>query len=350
MTATVPSPTAAGPQTLVPASSRVSLLVGNDPNAHQIDLLLPAAVPLGKLTEPTRDVLNQRLRSIGAEELPEGTAFVFARAAGMTLLSGNLSLAAQGINDADLLAFIPHSKAQRYEPNIENVSAAIARWAKKHFPAVSALDAARVAVALTLVALALASALVWRLRWGGPGSWVAPVVFGVAAVSLAVAAMLSSRLSAERFVTAATTWAAVAALTIGAATVPPGAHPGAPHAFLAAVVAALASTALARFTGRYWTAATTIATVSVAVAGARGHAHVLRRPWPTHRGGDAGRRRDGQLRRVLDRATPGQRAAAEFRVDHRQGHVRAQSRRPGGHHLTGGRWTPGHHADRRAGR
>lgn len=268
MTATADRPVSTPADTLVPASSRVSILVGNDPRAHQIDLLLPAAVPLSRLVEATRDVLNQRLRSIGAEELPVGTAFVFARAAGMTLLAGNLSLAAQGVNDADLLAFIPATKAQRYEPNIENVSAAIARWAREHFPAVSAVDAARVAVVLTLVALAMAAVLVWRLRWGSAGSWVAPAVFGGTAVVLAVTSLLSPRLGGERFVTAATTWAALTALVLGAATTPPGAHPGAPHAFLAAVVAVVAATAVARLTGRYATATTAIATVSVAVIGA----------------------------------------------------------------------------------
>jgi hypothetical protein len=44
----------------------VSLLVGEQ---HQIDLLLPASFPLHRLAEPTRDAINQRLRSIGAEEL-----------------------------------------------------------------------------------------------------------------------------------------------------------------------------------------------------------------------------------------------------------------------------------------
>ncbi|WP_431241065.1 type VII secretion integral membrane protein EccD (plasmid) [Mycolicibacterium aichiense] len=268
MTATADRPVTTGADTLVPASSRVSILVGNDPQARQIDLLLPAAVPLSKLVEPTRDVLNQRLRSIGAEELPAGTAFVFARAAGMTLLAGNLSLSAQGVNDADLLAFIPAAKAQRYEPNIENVSAAIARWAKEHFPAVSAVDAVRVAAVLTLIALGLAGVLLWRLRWGAAGGWVVPAVFGGAAVVLAGASMLAARLGAERLVTGATTWAGLSALAVGAATAPPGAHPGAPHAFLAAVVAVVATTAVARLTGRYWTAATTIATTSVAVIGA----------------------------------------------------------------------------------
>ena len=65
MTATADKAVTAASETLIPASSRVSLLVGEQ---HQIDLLLPAAVPLHRLAEPTRDVINQRLRSIGAEE------------------------------------------------------------------------------------------------------------------------------------------------------------------------------------------------------------------------------------------------------------------------------------------
>ena len=254
-------------ESMVPASSRVSILVGNDSQAHQIDVLLPAAVPLSRLVEATRDVLNQRLRSIGAEELPVGTAFVFARAVGMTMLAGNLSLAAQGINDADLLAFIPAPNAQRYEPNIENVSTAIAKWAKEHFPAVSARDAARVAVSLTVIAVALAGALLWPLRWGGPG-WVPPVVFAVGARALSAAAALAARLRADAVVTGGSIWAGVAALVGAAATAPPGDHPGAPHAFLAAVVAGVAATAVARLTGRYWAATTTVATVSIAAAGA----------------------------------------------------------------------------------
>lgn len=268
MTATADRPVTAGTETMVPASSRVSILVGDDPNARQIDLVLPAAVPLARLVESTRDVLNQRLRSLGAEELPVGTSFVFARAAGMTLLAGNLSLAAQGIHDADLLAFIPAAKAQRYEPHVENVSAAIAKWAKEHFPAVSARDASRVGAVLTLVALALAAVLVWKLRWAGAGGWISPAIFGATALVLAVSAVLSVRMSAERFITDATTWAALAALTAGAVCAPPGGDPGAPHAFLAAIVAVVATTSVARFTGRYWTAATTIATVAVAVIGA----------------------------------------------------------------------------------
>jgi type VII secretion integral membrane protein EccD len=246
----------------------VSILVGNDPHARQIDVLLPAAVPLAALVEPTRTVLNQRLRQVGAEELPVGTSFVFARAAGMTLLADNLSLAAQGIHDAELLAFLPARSAQRYEPNIENVSAAIATWAKAHFPAVSAADAARVAVGLTLVVLAISSVMLLRLRWGGSPYWVTPATFGAAALVLAVTSLLSARLRAERVLTAATTWASLGALVLGAATTPPGTHPGAPHAFLAAIVAVVASTVVARVTGRYRTAATAIATVSVAAAGA----------------------------------------------------------------------------------
>lgn len=268
MTTTADAPLTSPPETAVPASCRVSILVGNDPTAHQIDLLLPAAVPLSRLVEPTYDAINRRLHSLGAEKLPVGTAFVFARAAGMTLLAGNLSLAAQGVNDADLLAFVPAAKAQRYEPNIENVSAAIAKWAKAHFPAVSAADAVRVGVVLTLIALTSASVLLWRLRWTSTGGWLVPTTFGVGALALAGTAVLSGRLGAERFVTGATAWASLTALVVCAATVPPGGSPGAPHAFLAAVVAVIAASGLARLTGRYWSAATTIATLSAAVIGA----------------------------------------------------------------------------------
>lgn len=264
MTATADQTLGARAQTLIPASSRVSLLVGEH---HQIDLLLPAAVPLNKLAEPTRDAINQRLRSIGAEELPAG-AFVFARAAGMTMLAGNLSLGAQGVNDADLLAFVPADSAQRYEPNIENVSAAIARWAKQHFPAVTARDAAQVAVALTLVAIAVSGLLVWRQRWAGAGGWLTPTIFGVTAVILAVTALLSARLGADRFTVGATTWAGVVALVLTGATAPPGAHPGAPHAFLAAGVALVAAAGLGKLTGRYWTATTAVVAVAMAVLGA----------------------------------------------------------------------------------
>lgn len=260
MTATADKPTAtAAETTLIPPSSRVSLLVGD----IQLDLLLPAAVPLAKLVEATRDTINRRLNSLGAKELPGG-AFVFARAAGMTMLSGKLSLAAQGVSDGELLAFVPAASAQRYEPNIENVSAAIAKWAKEHFPAVSALDAARVAVALTLIALSVAAGLLWRLRWASSGGWLVPTVFAATALVLAGAVLLGARMGADRFITASTTWAVVLALVAAGATTPPGAHPGAPHAVLAAGVALITASALGKLTGRYWVAVTAVVTVSAA--------------------------------------------------------------------------------------
>ena len=266
MTATADRRAGADAATMVPASSRVSLLVGE---SHQIDLLLPAAVPLNTLAEPTRDAINQRLRAIGAEELGGGT-FVFARAAGMTALAGNLSLAAQGINDADLLAFVPAGAAQRYEPNIENVSAAIATWAKQHFPAVSARDAASVAVAITLLALAASGLLLWRVRWAGGGGWLTPTIFAATAAVLALAAVLAARMGAAGFLVGAPTWAALAAVVTAAALAPPGPHPGAPHAFAAAGVALVGAGGLVSLTARYWVAASTVITVSVAVLGVAG--------------------------------------------------------------------------------
>jgi type VII secretion integral membrane protein EccD len=257
-----PAPPAAGPA--VPASCRVSLLVGS---SHQIDLVLPAAVPLAALTDATRDAVNRYLRSAGADELPHG-AYVFTRAVGSTALAADVSLAAQGVADADLLAFVPADAAQRYEPNIENVSTAIARWAKNYFPTVTARDAVAVGFGLTVVALAVAGLIIWRLRWAGGGGWLAPGVFAATATVLVGAAMLGSRMAAQRFVIGAITWSALAAAAATGATAPPGAHPGAPHAFLAALVAMVGAVLLARFTGRYWVGVSAVITMAAAVFGA----------------------------------------------------------------------------------
>ncbi len=90
----------------------------------------------------------------------------------MTALAPELSLAAQGVVDGELLALVPAGTAQRYGPNIENVSTALARFAQEHFPVVSARDAVAVGAALTVAALAVAAVIVWRLRWASDGNWV----------------------------------------------------------------------------------------------------------------------------------------------------------------------------------
>ena len=50
----------------MPSSCRVSLLVGD---AHQIDLVLPAAVPLSALTDSTLGAVNRLLRSKGVDTI-----------------------------------------------------------------------------------------------------------------------------------------------------------------------------------------------------------------------------------------------------------------------------------------
>jgi type VII secretion integral membrane protein EccD len=241
----------------------VSVLVGD---SHQIDVVLPAAVPLAALTEPAREAVNRELRSRGDEELPPHT-YEFVRAAGMTALSPDASLAAQGIVDGDLLALVSAGSGQRYGPNIENVSTALARWAKEHVPAVSAGDAVLVAVALMATALALAALLLWRMRWAGAAPVVSAAVFGGAAVVLLVAALICGRLGAPRAAVDGAAWAGLISAVLAGATAPPGAHPAAAHGFLAALVACVGALMLASFTGRHWTAAAAVITVGVAAVG-----------------------------------------------------------------------------------
>jgi type VII secretion integral membrane protein EccD len=257
---------------LVPSSCRVSILVGE---STQIDVVLPAAVPLAALADPTRDFVNRQLRQRGEEELPPGT-YEFARAAGMTALSGDTSLAAQGMTDSELVALVPRGSGQRYGPNIEDVSTALAKWAKDHFPAVSKHDSVLVAVALTGTALALAALMLWRIRWAGAAPLPAAAVFGGAAVALIVVAMLCARLRAASAAVDGATIAGLSSAVLAGATAPPGAHPGAAHAFLAAVVACTGAVMLARFTHRHWIVAAAVITVGAAVVGTS----AVRMFWP----------------------------------------------------------------------
>ena len=80
--------------------------------------------------------------------------------------------------------------------------------------------------------------------------------------------MLSARAGASRVIVDGAAWAALVGLVLAGASAPYGNQPGAPHAFLAAVVATVGVLLLARMTGRHWTAAAAIVTVTTAVIAA----------------------------------------------------------------------------------
>ena len=87
MTAVSPAPHTRNDQQApaTPPCSRVSLLVGD---SHQIDMLMPSAVPLEALTGPTVVAVNRMLRTRGEPELTADT-YEFTRAAGMAALAPN---------------------------------------------------------------------------------------------------------------------------------------------------------------------------------------------------------------------------------------------------------------------
>jgi type VII secretion integral membrane protein EccD len=258
---TVREPAAAAPSHAataveVPPSCRVSILAGD---SHQIDLVLPSAVPLTTLLEPTVIAINKVLRGRGATELPP-SAYEFARAAGMTALASDVSLAGHNIADGDVLALVPAGSAERYGPVVENVSTALAQYASDHFVRVTARTALAVAVVIIGAALAVAGGLLWRLRWAHDSAVLVPILFAAATIGLLVTVAIGARVGAGRIVTDGAAWAALVAAGLAAATTPPGGSPGAPHAFLGAATALAGVWLLVRFTGRYWTAAAAIMT------------------------------------------------------------------------------------------
>jgi type VII secretion integral membrane protein EccD len=240
----------------VPPSCRVSILAGE---SHQIDLVLPAAAPLSTLVDPTVVAVNKVLRGRGAAELPPA-AYEFARAAGMSALASDVSLAGHNIVDGEVLVLVPAGTGERYGPVVENVSTALAQYASEHFVRVSAETALAVAAVIVGGALGVAALLLWRLRWAQDSMLLVPMLFAATALCLIGTAAIGARLRAGRAVTDGAAWAALAAAGLAAMTLPPGEHPGAPHAFLAAVALLAGTWLLVRFTGRYWSAAAAIIT------------------------------------------------------------------------------------------
>jgi type VII secretion integral membrane protein EccD len=246
----------------VPPSCRVSILAGD---SHQIDLVLPSAAPLTTLLDPTVVAINKVLRGRGAAELPPA-AYEFARAAGMTALASDVSLAGHNIADGDVLALVPAGAAERYGPVVENVSTALAQYASDHFVRVTAQTAVSVAVVIIGGALGVAGMLLWRLRWANESALLVPILFAAATIGLLVTVAIGARVGAGRFVTDGAAWAALVTAGLAAATIPPGGSPGAPHAFLASATALAGMWLLVRFTGRYWTAAAAIMTAGFGAA------------------------------------------------------------------------------------
>jgi type VII secretion integral membrane protein EccD len=246
----------------VPPSCRVSILAGD---THQIDLVLPSAAPLNTLVDPTVIAINKVLRGRGAAELPPAP-YEFARAAGMSALASDVSLAGHNIVDGDVLALVPAGRAERYGPVVENVSTALAQYASDHFVRVTAKTALAVAVVIIGAAFGVAGLLVWRLRWAHESSLLVPILFAAATVGLLGTVAVGARLGAGRIVTDGAAWAALVSAALAAATIPPGSSPGAPHAFLASVTALAGVWLLVRFTGRYRTVAAAVVTASFAAA------------------------------------------------------------------------------------
>ena len=246
----------------VPPSCRVSILAGE---SHQIDLVLPSAAPLNILVDPTVIAINKVLRGRGAAELPSA-AYEFARAAGMSALASDISLAGHNIVDGDVLALIPAGTAERYGPVVENVSTALAQYASEHFVRVSAQTALAVAAVIIGGALGVAGLLLWRLRWAHESALLVPILFAAATICLVATVAIGARLGAGRVVTDGAAWAALFTAGLAAATVPPGDSAGAPHAFLAAITVLAGTWLIVRFTGRYWSAAAAIVTAGFGAA------------------------------------------------------------------------------------
>jgi len=252
-----PDPDGAGPRWC-----RVSVCAPHT----QVDLALPADVPVAELLPAVTELVDRRRPVLtgGSADVPGAAQLA---PVGRPALDPDRTLADQSVVDGALLLLTDEADAPP-PPLFDDVIAAIAedgRSTRYAWTDVHAVWTGRAVIVLGALAATVTTALT------GPGP-VQAAVLGLAAVAAAVGAALCARLSGDTGTAIAVgVGAVVAGVGAGWAAVPPSPH--GPAAALTAAAACGAATALvvgwsAECGRTVFTAAATVAGVATAAGGA----------------------------------------------------------------------------------
>ncbi|OPX07361.1 type VII secretion integral membrane protein EccD [Mycobacterium sp. AT1] len=257
----------------------------------QIGMRLDAAAAIGVQTPAIVDLLSNRLSEIGKQRLSHRSGDGAAARGRWALcwvdgtpLKPKRSLSEQGVLDGSMLWLRFVDDTETRVPVIEHVTSAIPAELRKRWPAVSPSWAARVAVTLLAVSVAMIDALLLRWRYGHD-DWTASAAAGVCALVLLIAAAVTQLRAARNRRTAgdvhhlepdhaealrselfvADTFLLVAAATtaLAAALAIPGSL-GAVHTGLGAAIMLAAALLVVRFTGRHIALCTAVVVISAA--------------------------------------------------------------------------------------
>jgi type VII secretion integral membrane protein EccD len=230
----------------------------------QVGVLLDANAPVSLMTDPLLKVVNSRLRELGEAPL-EATGrgrWALCLVDG-TPLRATQSLTEQDIYDGDRLWIRFIADTEHRSQVIEHISTAVSTNLSKRFAAIDPVVAVQVGASMVAIGVVLAAALLGWYRWHHH-SWLPTIfasVIGVLTVVVSVLLLVQAKNDQDRRVGDILLLSSLAALTVAAATAPPGPL-GSPHALLGFGVLTVAAMLALRFTGRRLGIYTAIVTVS----------------------------------------------------------------------------------------
>lgn len=240
-----------------PPQCAVAVICGE----HLISQVYPAGIPVEAFMADIVELLGEDLRRRGMPALDTGSSYELQRVNG-TRLDMTRTLDDLGIEDGATLMLVPAGSGESFEPQYESLSTALARVGKRLFVPVTALTAARTALAILALVTLIISGLTVRARIQSE-SWAICVPALVCAAMLAVGATAVFRWWPQSTsLSDGFAWQAIPLGAVGLAAAAPG-HVGSAHLVIATLVAGVSATALGKLTARFVPAATAVSTLCV---------------------------------------------------------------------------------------
>lgn len=238
-----------------PARCAVAVVCGE----HLVSQVYPASVPIEAFLDNVVELLNDELKRRGVTGLESGVGFELHKANGVRL-DVTKTLDELGVEDGATLTLVPAVAGESFEPQYESLSTGLARIGKKLFEPVTVQTAAHTALAIVAMCALTMLGLAVRQRILSE-SQLATIVTGTAGLLIAVGAVAVWRRWPHRDdMLDGLGWLAVPLLTVSIAAGAPG-RLGAPHLFIAALVGAVLTCAIAGLTKRHLKVAAAVVTL-----------------------------------------------------------------------------------------
>jgi type VII secretion integral membrane protein EccD len=238
-----------------PARCAVAVVCGE----HLVSQVYPASVPVEVFVDNIVELLNDELKRRGLAGLESGIGYELHKANGVRL-DVTKTLDELGVEDGATLVLVPAVEGDSFEPQYESLSTGLARMGKRLFEPVTATTAAHTSLAILAMISAAVLAMALRNRIAGDSMVPSIVTGGLGLLAVGGAGVVARWWPHRADLIGGFSWVAVPLLSVSLGAGAPGSV-GAAHLFIAALGAAMLTSAVAVFTGRNVNVAATAVTL-----------------------------------------------------------------------------------------